>query len=198
MLVSIIVAHPSRTSFNRAIADTTAAALRQLGHSVQFHDLYEEGFDPILTPAELADVADLPPLVKKHCEELRCAEGLILVHPNWWGQPPAILKGWVDRVLRPHLAYEFDEGDAGEGVPKGLLHIGQAIVFNTSNTKPQREIAVFGDPLETLWTNCILQFCGVKSVCRRTFSVVITSTEEERRRWLEEAAALVTGAFGAS
>jgi NAD(P)H dehydrogenase (quinone) len=49
--------------------------------------------------------------------------------------PPAILKGWVDRVMRPGLAYEFLEGDSGDGVLHGRLRDRRAIVFNT----PERE-----------------------------------------------------------
>ena len=82
------------------------------------------------------------------------AQGIVIVHPNWWGQPPAILKGWVDRVLRPEVAYRFLEGDAGEGVPVGLLKAKAAIVFNTSNTPRRAELASLrrpaGNPLEKL------------------------------------------------
>lgn len=56
------------------------------------------------------------------------------------GQPPAILKGWVDRVIRAGVAYEFAEGDSGEGVPIGLLKAKSALVFNTSNTLEEREL----------------------------------------------------------
>ena len=55
-------------------------------------------------------------------------------------QPPAILKGWIDRVMRPGVAYEFLEGDSGEGVPNGLLKAKTALVFNTSNTPEDREL----------------------------------------------------------
>ena len=74
----------------------------------------------------------------------------MIVHPNWWGQPPAILKGWVDRVFRPGIAYRFVEGDAGEGVPIGLLKASAAVVFNTSNTPDARERFAFGDPAAVL------------------------------------------------
>jgi len=100
--------------------------------------------------------------------------------------PPAILKGWVDRIIRPGLAYEFLEGDSGEGVPRGLLRIRQAIVINTANTDSRREQISFGDPLETIWKNCIFGLCGVEKFHRRTFSVVVSSTQEERRAWLDE------------
>ncbi len=67
--------------------------------------------------------------------------------------PPAILKGWVDRVIRPGVAYEFLEGDGGEGVPCGLLRARAVLVFNTGNTYLEREMKIFGDPLETIWKN---------------------------------------------
>ena len=122
-------------------------------------------------------------------------KGIIIVHPNWWGQPPAILKGWIDRVIRPGIAYEFLEGDSGEGTPKGLLRAKAAIVLNTSNTEPEREKGVFGDPLETIWKNCVFGLCGVHVFYRRAFSVVITATEAQRRQWLDEVEAMIDSVF---
>jgi NAD(P)H dehydrogenase (quinone) len=184
MQISLILAHPSRQSFNHAIAQAALAELKGNGHQVVFHDLYAEGFDPILPASELPKEASLPPAIESHCREIGHAEGIIIVHPNWWGQPPAILKGWVDRVIRPGVAYEFAEGDQGEGVPLGLLKAQAACVFNTSNTFPEREARVFGDPLETLWKNCVFGLCGVQTFYRVTFSVVVTSTAEQRQEWL--------------
>ena len=102
------------------------------------------------------------------------------------GQPPAILKGWIDRVLRCGIAFEFVECDSGEGIPKGLLKAKAAIVFNTSNTESKREMEVFGDPLETIWKNCIFGFCGVSNFHRRNFNIIVTSTEIQRREWLNK------------
>ncbi len=189
--VSVILAHPSRGSFNHAIAAAAVATLRGNGWQANFHDLYEEKFDPLLTAGEIPREAGLPEAVRGHCEELAASDGVVIVHPNWWGQPPAMLKGWVDRVIRPGVAYEFLEGDSGEGVPSGLLGGKAALVFNTSNTPAQREKEVFGDPLELLWDNCIFRLCGVERFRRRMFSVVVTSTAEQRERWLGEVAALV-------
>jgi putative NADPH-quinone reductase len=109
--------------------------------------------------------------------------------------PPAILKGWIDRVLRPGVAYRFAETDSGEGIPAGLLKAKAALVFNTSNTPRQREIEVFGDPLERLWKDCIFAFCGVPVVHRRMFGVMVTSTDARRKAWLEEVSNLVTETF---
>jgi putative NADPH-quinone reductase len=186
MQITVIVAHPDRHSFNHAIAQTAVDHLRRNGHDVVSHDLYAERFDPILLADEISEEAHLSQAIKLHCEEISQAQGIIIIHPNWWGQPPAILKGWVDRVLRPGVAYGFVEDDKGEGVPVGLLRANTAIVLNTSNTQSERELQVFGDPLENLWKNCIFDLCGVKTFYRETFSVVITSTIKQRQEWLQK------------
>ncbi len=195
MKVSVILAHPDPESFNHAIARTAVQQLIKDGHIVFFHDLYNEDFDPVLDAGEIPSGALLPESIKDYCEEIRQADGIIIIHPDWWGQPPAILKGWIDRVIRPGVAYEFLEGDSGEGIPNGLLQAGAAIVFNTSNTEPERERRIFGDPLETIWKNCIFGLCGVGEFYRRTFSIVITSTEDQRRQWLDEVRILVDSVF---
>lgn len=195
MRISVILAHPDKNSLNHAIARTAVERLEKNGYSVFFHDLYLESFDPLLLAEEIPKDVVLPQAVKSHCEEIRQVQGIIVIHPNWWGQPPAILKGWIDRVIRPGVAYEFLEGDSGEGIPKGLLTAKAAIVFNTSNTGVQREQQTFGDPLETIWRNCIFGLCGVSTFHRRTFGVVVTSKERDRKQWLEEVRATIDRFF---
>ena len=185
MNISVILAHPDAKSFNHAIAKTAADRLKASGHHVMYHDLYAENFNPVITASEIPSDASLPIDIQMQCNEIANADAIIIVHPNWWGQPPAILKGWVDRVIRPGVAYRFLEGDDGEGVPVGLLKAKAAIVFNTSNTPDERERKVFKDPLETLWKNCIFGLCGAPDFEREVFTVVVTSSPEQRQKWLK-------------
>ena len=194
MNISVILAHPDKNSFNHAIANKVVQSL-QNNHNVYFHDLYEEKFEPILPSLEFSRDALLPQEISNHCNEISNAEGIIIIHPNWWGQPPAVLKGWVDRVIRPGVAYEFLEGDKGEGIPNGLLKAKAALVINTSNTGTEREKSVFGDPLETLWKNCIFGLCGVTNFHRITFNIIVTSTDEQRKQWLREVKEIVINLF---
>lgn len=198
MKISVILAHPNKESFNHAIAATTIKTLTQNGHEVCFHDLYEEKFDPILLSDEILKDASLAPEIKKHCMEIGEADGIIVIHPNWWGQPPAIMTGWIDRVIRPGMAYEFIEGDDGEGIPKGLLKAKTAIVFNTSNTETERERNVFGDPLEAIWKDCIFDLCGVTNFKRKMFNIIVTSTEDQRINWLKEVGQTVNDSFSSA
>jgi NAD(P)H dehydrogenase (quinone) len=179
--------HPHLGSFNHAIAETVVGTLTDLGHAVCFHDLYAENFDPLLRYDEIPKDAHLPGSIQQHCAEIAEADGIIIIHPNWWGQPPAILKGWVDRVIRPGTAYMFEESDKGDGIPVGLLKARVAVVFNTSNTPAERELRVFGDPLQALWKDCIFDLCGVKMFYRTMYRVVVTSSLEQRQKWLTHA-----------
>ncbi|MFH0967368.1 MAG: NAD(P)H-dependent oxidoreductase [Methanobacteriota archaeon] len=186
MNILLILAHPNSASLNHALADAVERSLKGVGHTIWFHDLYKESFDPILSADEIPRDADLDPVLSTYCQELIQADGIVIVHPNWWGQPPAILTGWVDRVIRPGIAYQFEGNDSGEGVPRGLLRAQTALVINTSNTGEYRENEVFGDPLERIWKDCIFGLCGVNEVHRLTLRIVVTSTQDERIRWIRE------------
>ena len=195
MKILVVLAHPDENSFNHAIAKAAIQVLENSGHEVISHDLYREHFEAILQKMEILKKATVSRDIKKYCVELADADGIIIVHPNWWGQPPAILKGYIDRVFRAGVAYEFAEGDSGEGVPAGLLKARAALVFNTSNTRLEREMEIFGDPLQSIWKQCIFDLCGVKTFHRRMFRVVVTSTPEEREAWLEEVRQTVSSYF---
>jgi putative NADPH-quinone reductase len=195
MKVSVILAHPRKGSFNHAIADAATGVLVADGHKVYFHDLYSERFPAILPASEIPRGATLPKIIDRHCAEISEADGIIVVHPNWWGQPPAILKGWIDRVLRPGVAYTFAEGNSGDGELIGLLKANAVVVFNTSNTRLERELGTYGNPLETLWKNNMLISCGVKSYYRKTFGVIVTSTLEQRKEWLKQVAEITAQHF---
>ena len=195
MEISVILAHPYPESFNHAIYQTVLETLKKNGHQIQAHNLYEEGFNPLLEGSELATGETSDPLVLQHRQEIKKAQGIVIIHPNWWGQPPAILKGWTDRVLRSGVAYQFAEGDDGSGVPEGLLVADTALVFNTSNTPEERELQVFGDPLERIWKDCVFGLCGVANVRRRMFETVVTSDASLRHAWIAEIEALVRETF---
>ncbi|MFN2127250.1 MAG: NAD(P)H-dependent oxidoreductase [Anaerolineales bacterium] len=195
MVILIILAHPSKKSFNYAIAQKAKKTLRELGHKIIFHDLYQEEFNPVLTEKEIPKDGEYDSMIDKYCREIMSVDGIVIIHPNWWGMPPAILKGWIDRVFRPGIAYEFTEGDIGEGVPTGMLKIQTALVFNTADTSKEREDNIFLDPLETLWKNCIFYLCGVKIFYRKIFRIMVTSTMEERENWLREVEATITKYF---
>jgi putative NADPH-quinone reductase len=187
----LVIAHPSPGSFSHAMAEAAREVLVERGYCCAFHDLYAEQFDPVRSMIEGADGAAPDPLIERHCADLSAADLVLLFHPNWWSQPPAIMKGWIDRVMRLGVAYAYPAGAGAAGKPIGLLKARHALVFNTSNTPAEREREIFGDPLESLWRTSVFALCGVASVQRRMVGPMATSTPAERAAWLEETKHLV-------
>ncbi|WNM33620.1 NAD(P)H-dependent oxidoreductase [Streptomyces sp. Li-HN-5-11] len=122
--------------------------------------------------------------VALHQAEVATLDAMVFVHPNWWGMPPAVLAGWVQRVLAPGVAYKLG---APEGEPEGLLRAGRALVLNTSDTPADREEAEFGDPLHRTWSACVLSYVGAADVRRVVFRTVTDSSGETRASWLNQA-----------
>jgi len=190
MKVLLLVANPNPGSFCHAIAQTALEQLQSMGHQVIFHDLYAERFDPLLPHAEIPKDAPLDPIIRRYCDEVAQADGFVVVHPNWWSMPPAILKGWIDRVFRQGVAYTFTK----DGV-QGFFQGRRAVVFTNSNTPRDIELSVFGDPLENLWKTCIFGFCGLENFYRRNFEPIIESTLQQRHAWLEEVRQIIQQRF---
>jgi len=186
MKASVILAYPFGLSFNHAIFGAVVASFTAAGVETIGHDLYQEGFDPVMTVGELGKEESTDPLVRRYAAELLESGCLVFIHPNWWGQPPAIMKGYIDRVIRPPYACDVEIDGSGSSVVEGRLSGRIGVVFNTSNTEAGREENYFHDPLESIWKRCVFGFCGIEDSRRRMFRIVETSDETQRRLWLDE------------
>ncbi|MEU6882438.1 NAD(P)H-dependent oxidoreductase [Streptomyces sp. NPDC046712] len=196
MRAGVYLAHPRPGSFNHAVFDAVVDELGDRGCHVLAHDLCAEGFAPVLAADETRTVQPASSAtdsqVALHRAEVATLDIMVFVHPNWWGMPPAVLTGWIQRVLAPGVAYKLN---TAEGEPAGLLKAGRALVLNTSDTPDDREQSEFGDPLDRIWSACVLPYVGVTDVRRTVFRTVTDSTDETRASWLrqarEQAAALL-------
>ena len=126
---AIILAHPDPASLNASVAKAYAAAVEALGQSAQVHDLYSENFDPRLTASELPWSARfaIPSAIAAERARLTAANVLVFVYPLWFNAPPAMLKGYVERVFGMGFGY----GEAGNGA-RPLLGGKSLISISTS------------------------------------------------------------------
>lgn len=184
MKALIVLAHQQgEGSFCHALAQMTRETLLKQGWEVVWKDLYAEHFDPILTQEELSlPIEAVSGKLREEIDQVMTASLYVVIHPNWWGMPPAILKGWIDRVIRQGFCYAFTENG-----PVRKLEGHHALIFTTGNTPPEIEKEVNGDPLENLWKNIVFKTVGVDDCCRLNFASVIMSSPEQRQAWLEEA-----------
>lgn len=133
MRALIVHAHPNPESFNRAILDIVQESLTQAGAEQRLIDLYGADFSPTLSRAELAQYEDTSRNrtgLEQHCADILWCDTLIFVYPTWWYGLPAILKGWLDRVLLPGVAFHMPQGE-NDNIRPGLQHIARLGVFTT-------------------------------------------------------------------
>ena len=133
MRALVVYCHPNPNSFNAAIRDLVLAKLRAGGAEVRLSDLYARGFDPRLSDVEWSGYLDCPTNqapVGQDVADIRWCDTLIFVYPTWWYGLPAMLKGWLDRVLLPDVAFLMPDG-ANKVIRPGLHHISRLGVFTT-------------------------------------------------------------------
>ncbi|MFC1868461.1 NAD(P)H-dependent oxidoreductase [Thermodesulfobacteriota bacterium] len=187
MKVLIIYAHPNPDSFNHAILDAFTEGLSEAGHTSEVVDLYAAGFDPCLTFAELGALREGRTYddVQAYQDKITQADALAFIHPNWFTGVPAILKGWIDRVLCMGFAYMYD---MEKKIPIGLLKHRKAVVMNTSGAIEERAQETEAAPmLKKIWCHEILGFFGIHNVEYTPFFNVINTDDETRKGYLEKA-----------
>ena len=136
MRVVVVVAHPDQSSFTHAIATTATAALTRTGHQVTVLDLYAEEFRAAMSLDERfayhSERPILDPMAERHAGIVKQAEALVFVYPTWWSTVPAILKGWLERVLVPGVGFVFDEH---QHVRRGLTHVRRIVGISTYGSR---------------------------------------------------------------
>ena len=163
MRVFILLGHPDAASLNARIANAYATAAMAAGHEVRRQDIGALAFDPVLR----AGYADLPPLepdLVAAQEALAWCDRFVLIYPMWWGGLPALLKGWIDRVLLPGFAFRYHEGDPWWD---RFLTGKTAHIISTSDCPALYARFWYRDADFTMLKRAILGFCGIKTVKTR-------------------------------
>lgn len=191
--VMVVLAHPGTGSLCHRLTDRIVGTLTAAGAEATLHDLYVEGFDPVLLaeeawPQQVGDnqlatsSSSVDPMVVRHRRELERSRGLVVVHPDWWGKPPAILTGWLDRVLIPV---------AGAGGPDGV-DLQRVLVVNTSDDGTAGD----ADPLGVVWRRGVGARLATDELERISLAGVAEASAEQHAQWLtamERAAHWVCG-----
>jgi len=187
MKVLVVYAHPNPQSFNHAILESFTGGLAEAGHTYEVVDLYAINFNPCLSGEDFAKLMEgkASDDVRAQQEKVSQADGLVFIHPIWWFAPPAILKGWFDRVFSMGFAYALDEK---EGHYTGLLKNQKALVINTAGGT-EEEAKTYGstDALKKIQDELKLGFCGINDVNHVIFYNVIMTDDATRKGYLEEA-----------
>lgn len=189
MRVLIVYDHPWEKSFNHAILETFMEGLEENHHQIDLIDLNRDGFDPRMTPAELALYGEgkfLDPLVGDYQQRIQQADHLVFIFPIWWQVMPAMLKGFLDKVLLHHWAF-IDQKPQPIGK---LSHIQGATVITTSGVSSGFYNFVYHNALKYTFLKGTLRFCGIHNARWVNFGKAGEASPATRRKWLRETKAL--------
>jgi NAD(P)H dehydrogenase (quinone) len=182
----VVYCHPVPESFCAAIRDVAVEALRGKGHEVRLLDLHAEGFDPVMYAEERRtynELAPQDPKLQPHVDNLRWAEGILLVYPTWWYGPPAMLKGWFDRVWAKDVTFTFDKTGRIKPIMEHITKLG----IVTTCGAPHWWSFLIGQPGKKTILRGIRANCAW--LCKTMFLahyVMDNSTPETRAAFLEK------------
>lgn len=192
----IVYSHPHRESLNGAFLRTITRTLEERSDApeIKVLDLYGDGFDPVLTFGPEKRRRDLhrDPDTAPYREMLTWAEKIILVYPIWWGRPPAMLLGFIDRLFSSHFAYRDIPGAL---LPEGLLKGREVVCVSTMKGPPGYLQYWLWNAHRVLMKKALFNFVGIKRVKFFEFGKMEGESHRLRR---EKALAKVGRYFGRS
>jgi NAD(P)H dehydrogenase (quinone) len=180
--IMIVVGHPQHNTFCEALGKAYQSAAQAAGHEARLFTLADMTFDPILHEG-YRKIQALEPDLETAYESLSTCSHLVLIFPLWCGDMPALMKGFIERILQPDLiSRESTE---------------HAMNWSIFKDKSARIIMTMGMPVSIyrfwyrghalkLLTRNILSFIGIKPVRHTLFGMIGTSKPETREQWIEQ------------
>ena len=174
MNILVINGHPDKESYCQAIFQTIVESIDSNRHELEVINLNEEEFDPVLRYGYRQRMEDNPFILRSQ-ELIQWADHLIFVYPIWWSSMPSLLKGWIDRVFTPGIAYSANNRGSfilnylrGKQFKK-LLKGKTASIYATSMA-PTWWYKIFSGPINipdsygiSVLKNAVLNHCGIKT-----------------------------------
>jgi putative NADPH-quinone reductase/1,4-dihydroxy-2-naphthoate octaprenyltransferase len=181
----LILAHPRRDSLCGALFDAYAEGARQAGVECRELILSELHFDPDVHAAS-PEQQPLEPDLLRAQRDIQWAEHLLFVYPTWWGTFPALLKGFLDRVLMPGFAFRHVTHDRWDKLLSGRT----ADLITTMDTPPLIYRFIYRAPGQQALARATLGYCGIRCARIETFGPVIAADSGQRQQWLTRARSL--------
>ena len=180
--ILIINGHPDKDSFCGELAKGYYNGAEKSGAEIKLINLIELEFSPILKYG-YNKRTELEPVLVDIQKEIKKADHLVFVYPNWWGTYPALLKGFIDRVFLPDFAFRYQEKSP---FPEKLLIGKSARLIVTMDTLSWYYSLIYCKPGHNSMKKSILNFCGIKPVRITAFGPIKGSNDTKRKKWLEK------------
>ncbi len=182
MKAAVILAHPNPDSFARELARRAHAGLLAAGHEAELVDLYAIGFSAAMSPDERSayhgETPVIDPMVEGQIDIVTSVDTLVFVYPTWWSGLPAMLKGWLERVMVPGVGFRFDE-KSGKVRP-GLTNVRRLIGVSTYGS-PRWYVRLVNDNGRRTLMRAMRLSCGFRTSRRWLGMYALDTTTHDER-----------------
>ena len=184
----IVTSHPYDGSFCHALMASAKAGAEKAGNTVDVIDLEADGFDPVMHSKDLIGFLKhkaQDPQAIDYIERVKAADHLILIFPIWWELMPAMMKGFIDKVVFPGETFNYTKG--GVGMASNLPNLKSTTIMTTMNTPKSLYRWVFGNAIQRALVRGTFVKMGLKHVKWMSCNMVKKSSDAKRQGWLKQA-----------
>ena len=188
MKTLIVYNHPYEGSFCHAILESTIQGAKEARHEVDVINLDYENFNPVMTGKDLLGFIKhemVDEQSKEYSRKIQQSDNLVLIFPIWWELMPAMIKGFIDKVVFPGSFYDYTA--SGYGMISKLPNLKKVTIITTMNTPKLVYRFIYGNALKNALVKGTFKKAGVKNVEWISFNMVKQSSDKQRTNWLRKA-----------
>ena len=186
MKVVVVFNHPYEGSYCNAILDSVTRGLQQANHETDIINLDKDGFNPVMTAQDLKAFRDkqpADPMVIEYKHRLEQADHVVFIFPIWWELMPAMMKGFIDKVIFPGIAFDYADNSNTRMKPL-LTKIKGVTLITTMNTPRILYRVIFGNPVQKALMVGTFWKLGYKNRKWISLTMVKQASVEKRKLWL--------------
>jgi len=186
MKVVIVFNHPYHGSYCNAILNSVSLGLKQARHDIDLIHLDQDNFNPVMTATDLngfRNKQSVDPKVMEYSNRIKDADHLVFIFPIWWELMPAMMKGFIDKVIFPGVAYDYTNAKNTRMKPLWTNVKGITMV-TTMNTPNWLYSLLFGNAVKKAMMLGTFWKTGYKNRKWISFNMVKMVSEEKRKQWL--------------
>ncbi|BAU54381.1 NAD(P)H-dependent oxidoreductase [Mucilaginibacter gotjawali] len=187
MKTAIIFNHPYAGSYCTALLNAVTSGLQKAGHEVDLIHLDNDKFNPVMSAQDLKGFkAGQPcdPMVLNYRSRLNTADHLVMLFPIWWELMPAMTKGFIDKVIFPGVAYDYDNTGRFPKMIKRWHGLKSITVITTMNTPSLFYRLVFGNAIKKAILTGTFRKLGFSNCKWISFNMVKFVSGVKREKWL--------------
>jgi len=187
MRTAVVFNHPYEGSYCNAVLEAVLSGLRQGGHEADLLHLDNDGFDPVMRTADLKGFKNgtpVDPKVLEYRSRLEQADHLVLIFPIWWELMPAMTKGFIDKVIFPGVAYDYDNSGRWPKMIKRWERLKGITLITTMNTPSTVYRLIFGNAIKKAVFTGTFWKMGYGPGKWINLNMVKFVPEKKRKKWL--------------